>query len=107
MTRTPAALRAIGSQRTARWLAATFALAVLASPRIGWACSVCSAGRDEANRVAFIATTAFMTFLPLLMIGGVVWWLVRRVRQHGSRAALDTAAQRAPRATSPARAAEA
>ena len=107
MTRTPAALRAIGSQRTARWLAATFALAVLASPRIGWACSVCSAGRDEANRVAFIATTAFMTFLPLLMIGGVIWWLYRRVRRHGSSAQAEPAALRPQRARAPIRAAQA
>jgi hypothetical protein len=25
--------------------------------------------------VAFSATTAFLSFLPLLTIGGVVWWL--------------------------------
>ena len=68
--------------RLARRLAAAIALAILWSPRIAFACSVCTAGRDEANRVAFIATTVFLTFLPLLMIGGVVWWLIRRVRRH-------------------------
>jgi hypothetical protein len=36
--------------------------------------------------VAFIATTAFMTFLPLLLIGGVVWWLCRRARRHADAA---------------------
>jgi hypothetical protein len=78
--------RVIRLPRIAHWLSAAIALAILWSPRITWACSVCSAGRDEANRVAFIATTAFMTFLPLLLIGGVVWWLCRRARRHADAA---------------------
>jgi cbb3-type cytochrome oxidase subunit 3 len=92
------------SSRVARWLAATLALAALWSPRIVWACSVCSAGRDEANRVAFIATTAFLTFLPLLMIGGVVWWLFRRARRHADGADSVVQAQRAPAAARTAKA---
>jgi hypothetical protein len=48
--------------------------------------------------VAFIATTAFLTFLPLLMIGGVVWWLCVRVRRHGDSADTAVRPQRAPAA---------
>ena len=44
------------------------------------ACPVCAPGADE-NRVAFIATTAFMTAMPLLMVGGFVVWLLRRSRE--------------------------
>jgi hypothetical protein len=91
--------------RAARWLAAASALAIVWSPRIGWACSVCTAGRDEANRVAFIATTAFLTFLPLLMIGGVVWWLRKRVHQLARASAGDRAASHRRRTAAPARAA--
>jgi hypothetical protein len=84
--------------RATRWFAAAGALAVVWSPRIGWACSVCTAGRDEANRVAFIATTAFLTILPLLMIGGVAWWLCVRVRRHGDSTASAVRPQPAPAA---------
>jgi hypothetical protein len=102
----PAAVNALGtpSPRAARWLAAASVLVIVWAPRIGWACSVCSAGRDEANRVAFIATTAFLTFLPLLMIGGVVWWLRKRVRRHGDAANAAARPQRAPAAARAARA---
>ncbi len=41
------------------------------------ACAVCGVGLEE-SRLAFILTTAFLTFLPLMMIGGTIWWLRRR-----------------------------
>jgi len=95
----PANGLATPAPRAPRWLAATSALALVWAPRIGWACSVCTAGRDEANRVAFIVTTAFMTFLPLFLIGAVVWWLCRRARQHGHTADAVVRPRRAPAAT--------
>jgi len=48
------------------------------------ACSVCGGSDPEEVRSAFIVTTAFMTFFPLLMIGGVIYWLRRRFRQLAS-----------------------
>ena len=57
--------------------AAIFILA----PRTVHACAVCFGGQEGDTRTAFIVTTAFLTFLPLLIIGGVVWWLRRRFRQ--------------------------
>ncbi|MFP8879760.1 MAG: hypothetical protein AAEJ52_11355 [Myxococcota bacterium] len=48
-------------------------------PGLARACAVCFSGRSDETREAFIATTAFMTFLPILLIGGVVWWFRRRV----------------------------
>ncbi len=56
------------------------ALVVLA-PRVVHACAVCFGGQEGDTRLAFILTTAFLTFLPLLIIGGAVWWLRRRFRQ--------------------------
>lgn len=50
------------------------------APRMASACSVCTPGRDDETRVAFQVTTLFLTVLPLGLIGGVVWWLVRRAR---------------------------
>ena len=53
------------------------------APRVSRACAVCTSGAGDANanRLAFILTTALLSFLPLLMVGGFVWWLRRRVRE--------------------------
>ena len=56
------------------------ALLVTLSPGVAAACAVCFSGRTEDSRIAFEITTAFLTFLPLLMIGSLAWWLRRRAR---------------------------
>ncbi len=70
-------------KRTVDWVRACWtggSLAViLLVPGIAQACAVCFSGRSDETRVAFIATTAFLTFLPILLIVGVVWWFRRRV----------------------------
>ena len=38
------------------------------------ACSVCGYAAPE-SRTAFILTTALLSFVPLLFIGAVVWYL--------------------------------
>lgn len=50
------------------------------APGLAQACAVCSAGRNEENQLAFIITTAFMSVLPLLLIGGLIFWLRGRFR---------------------------
>ena len=54
------------------------AFAVVLSPQLARACAVCMSGKTDETRAAFIAMTAFMTFLPMILIGGFVWWLLRR-----------------------------
>ncbi|MCP4501360.1 MAG: hypothetical protein GY822_15485 [Deltaproteobacteria bacterium] len=54
----------------------TLLTAFWASPSL--ACAVCFDSKGE-NRWAFIGTTALLTFLPLAIIGGTVWWLRQRV----------------------------
>jgi hypothetical protein len=56
--------------------------AVLVLPDVAHACPVCFDSSDE-NRQAFLATTAFLTLLPLGMVGGVGLWIRKRVRQAG------------------------
>lgn len=73
---------------------------LLLAPRLGQACSVCFSATDE-NRIAFIATTAFMTGLPLLLIGSVVGWLWWRVAQL--RRAADERSAPQPSRAEPAR----
>jgi hypothetical protein len=49
------------------------------------ACAVClnGANNPEGTRAAFLATTIFMSSLPLLFVGAVIggfWWRTRRQR---------------------------
>jgi len=57
-------------------LCAALALAWTLVPTEAWACAVCFSG-EEANRIAYIGTTAFLTFFPLIMVG-VSIYVVRR-----------------------------
>lgn len=74
-----------------RAIATAPALACLWLPRAAEACYVCMAGRDEATRFAFVATTGLLTFLPMALVGGLVWWLRRRARQLETEASEDDA----------------
>ena len=78
------------------WFAGALALGLVLSPRIASACAVCFSGSEE-SRTAFLLTTIFLTLLPLLLIGSLVWWLRRRAIEM--RQALDErSAGRAPSA---------
>ena len=54
---------------------------LLLAPRVGEACAVCMSGREEASQWAFIGTTVVLSLLPLGLVGGVVFWIRRRLRQ--------------------------
>ncbi len=55
-------------------------------PAAAPACSVCFSATEE-NRLAFLLTTIFLTFLPLTLIGAGLWMLRRRALQLGSELA--------------------
>ena len=65
---------------TAVWLAVSLAAALVALPSDAWACPSCLAAQDSDVQTAFIIATAFLTFLPLTLLGGLVLWLRRRQR---------------------------
>jgi hypothetical protein len=48
-------------------------------PDVAHACAVCFDPRAE-NRFAFLATTIFMSLVPLGMVGGLGLWLRKRAR---------------------------
>lgn len=50
-------------------------------PRLSEACSVCFSAEGEV-RVAFIISTAFLTVVPLIGAGLIIWWVRRRLKQH-------------------------
>ena len=62
-------------------LALMVSTVVLLAPQLAAACAVCFTGRADETRVAFIVTTGFLTALPILLVGTLVWWLCRRARQ--------------------------
>ena len=70
---------------------------VLAAPDDSYACAVCFSARED-NRLSFIFTTAFLTCLPLLAMGGAVLWLRARWRELEA----DSSEPDAPGAAAPA-----
>jgi hypothetical protein len=71
------------------------ALGTLAS-RLAEACSVCTAGRDEENAAAFLMTTIFMSVLPPLVVGSVVFVVWRRIRRLEAQSEERPDRRRAP-----------
>jgi hypothetical protein len=62
-------------------LTAALAWLILQLPTVAQACSVCTAGRDEENAAAFLLSTIFMSLLPLIAIGTLVYVLWRRFQK--------------------------
>lgn len=61
-----------------RWTGISLALvAVAVLPELAHACPVCF-DVDDDSRIAFLATTGLLTFLPLGMVAGTAYWLRRR-----------------------------
>lgn len=55
-------------------------------PSVVLACPVCFVAR-EASRLAFLWTAILMTFLPLCMMGGLVYWLWRQAQRQAAQQA--------------------
>lgn len=54
-------------------------LAALSFIAVAQACSVCGVAKEEA-RTAYYATTAVMSLAPLAMIGGLVFYLIKKLK---------------------------
>lgn len=48
-----------------------------ALPGGAWACAACAAG-DPKNAGTYLGMTLMMSALPLLLVGGLAYWLWRR-----------------------------
>jgi len=53
--------------------------AALLLPRAAWACAVCGFGEDQ-SRIAYIATTALLSALPIGLLAGLLIFLRRATR---------------------------
>jgi len=62
------------------WIPLVAVLLLMALPDVAHACAVCFDPRSE-NRVAFLATTIFLSAVPLGMVGGMGMWLRKRSRE--------------------------
>lgn len=68
---------------------AVTALLFATLPEAAHACAVCFSATEE-NREAFLATTAFLSLLPLGMVAGAGYWLRGKARQAESRSASES-----------------
>ncbi len=55
-------------------------VAALGGHATALACPACATAAPEASRQAFVSSTVFLSLMPLAMIGGVLLWIRRRVR---------------------------
>ncbi len=53
-------------------------LLIAAAPAAAFACVVCGMGGPGNNAGAYFGMTLALSSLPLLLIGGVVYWIYRR-----------------------------
>lgn len=56
------------------------ALVVASAADLARACPSCASPLEE-NRQAFVDTTIFLTVVPLMLIGGMIWWIRRKARE--------------------------
>lgn len=69
-----------GMTRALRFGGVFLAVFVCWAVDVAYACPSCASPLEE-NRQAFVDTTIFLTVVPLAMIGGLVWWIRRKVRE--------------------------
>lgn len=62
-------------------------------PASAWACPACGLAGAGDNNGAYVAMSVMLSILPLGMIGGVAFWLYRRVtrRERPVSASVPTA----------------
>jgi hypothetical protein len=62
-----------------RWIPVLVLLLLVLVPGTAHACSVCFDPRDKSNGT-FLVSTAFLSLVPLGMLGSVGIWLRKRLR---------------------------
>jgi hypothetical protein len=72
----------LAAQGVRRGLSVLVGCVVFLLPSLAAACAVCMSNDQEDTRLAFILTTAFMTFMPLTVLFLAIRWFVRRAKVH-------------------------
>lgn len=55
---------------------------MLLQPHVSLACAVCGTGQRDPTANTYLLSTAFLSLIPLGLIGGVIWYVVKRVREQ-------------------------
>lgn len=58
---------------------AAFVMVFMSHPL--FACAVCGSGENDPTRNAYTSSTAFLSFVPLMAMGGVVYTIYRYVKR--------------------------
>lgn len=75
------------------WICVLSLALLLVLPEVVLACPVCFDSSDE-NRQAFLATTAFLSLLPLGMVAGTGLWMRKRSRDLDKRDSAEAVGER-------------
>ena len=67
---------------TREWVVRGFTGLALFFPSVAWACPMCFSAKNEAGRIAYLATTGVLTFLPLIVIGSTILLVKRHVDKN-------------------------
>ena len=59
-----------------------FTALALFFPSAAWACPMCFSAKNEAGRIAYLATTGILTFLPLIVIGSTILLVKRHIDKN-------------------------
>lgn len=57
-------------------------------PGPAWACGVCALA-DPQNSKTYLEMTLFMSAVPLLVIGGMIYWLSGHYSSRGSKSSAE------------------
>lgn len=64
-----------------RWLGIA-TLGWMTIPSQALACAVCGDPEDTASQVAYIAMTAMLTLLPFALVGGIGFYIWKKLQQQ-------------------------
>jgi hypothetical protein len=49
--------------------------------RVAWACAVCAGEEKDSVRLAYNYSTGWLSFVPLIFMAGVFYYIYRRVKR--------------------------
>jgi hypothetical protein len=76
---------------------AAVAAALAVAPGLANACPVCGGGANDKTQFGFLVGSILLSVLPLALVGGLAWVVVRRVRRIEAEQVGETTRASEPR----------
>jgi membrane protein DedA with SNARE-associated domain len=57
-------------------------IAAFSHAPLALACAVCGTGQRDPTANTYLLSTALLSFIPLGLIGGVVWYVFKKAREQ-------------------------